>query len=60
MKYKIEVGKRYKFPLSIPDDGRFKNGIVEKIERNIATIITKKNEEWEIPISHLKPFKKEV
>lgn len=60
MKDKIEVGKRYEFPLSIPSDGRFKNGIVEKIDRNIATIVTKKDEIWDIPISYLRPFKRNI
>lgn len=58
MECKIEVGKRYEFDLSIPSDGRTRNGIVEKIERNIATIITKKDEVWDIPISYLRPVKK--
>jgi len=58
MEYKIEVGKRYEFPLSIPPNGKFKNGIVEKIEGNYATIITKNNEEWEIGICYLRPFKR--
>ena len=53
----IIIGKRYSFPVTIPPDGRYKNGLVESIDGDMVTLKTKSGEEWWVPAINLKPVK---
>ena len=58
---KLKKGKRYMWPITIPCDGRMKNGLFtgdyDTISGN-AILITKTGERWSVPAKNCILFRK--
>lgn len=54
----IILGQRYEFPLTIPSDGRYQSGLVDRIKDDVAFLKTKEGVEWMIPIENLRKVRK--
>lgn len=48
---KLQTGKRYAWPITIPSDGRMKSGLFtgQYAKNGNAILITKTGEEWSVP-----------
>ena len=57
---KLEIGKRYSFPLTIPFDGRKKDGLFtgEYESNGNAILITRSGERWQVPEENCTRIKK--
>lgn len=54
----LTVGKRYEWTVTIPSDGRCKNGLLVSIDnKDMATLMTKDGQEWYVHKEELKPIK---
>lgn len=53
----IKVGKRYKWSVTIPCDGRIKSGLLVRVEGDMAILMTKDGQEWLVYVGDLKPNK---
>jgi len=54
----IILGQRYEFPLTIPPDGRYESGLVDRIKDDVVFLKTKEGVEWMIPIENLRKVRK--